>query len=310
MHTESEIRRITAPVAKALICLTLLLAIGLFHDNNACAQGSVFGPVTNPDMSIPADGEITFVGFLDDTDEEIRLESCDGAWYGTGNWFDDFQNFLTEAPGNPYDYLFFNNANGAGFHLQKLIPNNSYQQEDIPLGAVAWPDAPAGLKALSSSPSEFVIGWDKVAGLTYHIYRRVGVSNGSFFRMDNPAGLLTDPGIDDSVFSDITINGVNPYDYVIIAENTSGFLSPHSAILTVTPSTGCCEVMGDANRDGSEDISDLTYFIDFMFDGGPPPVCLAEFDNSPDCTLDISDLTTFIDYMFGGGSLPACHDCP
>ena len=28
--------------------------------------------------------------------------------YDAGNWFDDFQNYLTEAPGNPYDYHFFN----------------------------------------------------------------------------------------------------------------------------------------------------------------------------------------------------------
>ncbi len=310
MHTESEIRRIPAPVAKALICLTLLLTIGLLTAGPANAQGSVFGPITNPDMSIPANGEITFVGFLDDTDEEIRLESCDGAGYDNGNWLDDFQNFLTEAVGNPYDYLFFNIVNGAGFHLEALIPDNSFQKDSIPLEAVPWPNMPTGLKALLSSPSEFVIGWDKVDGLTYHVYRRLGVSNGAFFRVDNPSGLLTDPGVDDSAFSDITINGVNPYDYVIIAEDASGFLSPHSAILTVVPSVGCCEVMGDANHDGAEDISDLTYFIDFMFSGKPPPVCLAEFDNSPDCNLDISDLTTFIDYMFGGGSLPACHDCP
>ena len=96
MHTEPKNRRITAPVTKALICLTLLLAISLLQADSARAQGSIFGLVTNPDMSIPAEGELTFVGFLDDTDEEIRLESCDGAGYDAGNWMDDFQNFLIQ----------------------------------------------------------------------------------------------------------------------------------------------------------------------------------------------------------------------
>ena len=72
---------------------------------------------------------------------------------------------------------------------------------------------------------------------------------------------------------------------------------------------GCCLVPGDANKSGGGDITDLTFFIEFMFGGGPGPVCMEEFDNSLDCFLEITDLTIFVDYMFGGGSLPACHDC-
>ena len=59
-----------APAAVGLICL-LVLALA----PRASAQGSIAGDVLNSDLTIPSNGDITFVGFLDDTDEEIRLES-------------------------------------------------------------------------------------------------------------------------------------------------------------------------------------------------------------------------------------------
>ena len=74
----------------------------------------------------------------------------------------------------------------------------------------------------------------------------------------------------------------------------------------VSEDPGCCDNAGDANHDGSVDISDLTYFVDFMFGGGPPPVCLDEFDNDANCSNDISDLTFYVEYMFGGGPSPEC----
>ena len=74
---------------------------------------------------------------------------------------------------------------------------------------------------------------------------------------------------------------------------------------------GCCDHPGDADKNGSVDISDLTFFVDFMFAGGDAPVCIEEFDNDGNCNQDISDLTYFVDYLFGGGPAPAdCHLCP
>ena len=74
---------------------------------------------------------------------------------------------------------------------------------------------------------------------------------------------------------------------------------------------GCCNLPGDANDDESVDISDLTYFVDYMFGGGPGPICPEEFDNDNNCSNDISDLTYYVDYMFGGGPDPMpCLTCP
>ncbi|UCD95389.1 MAG: IPT/TIG domain-containing protein [Candidatus Zixiibacteriota bacterium] len=211
----------------------LLLAAMLCCSSSAFAQGSIFGAVTNSNATIPANGDISFYGFLDDTDEEIRIETCVGAGYDAGNWFDDFQNYLTEAPGNPYDYHFYNQVNGEGAVLSKLIPNNSFQQENISLGAVSWPLKPSAVVGRAISGSRAVVSWNAVPGETYHVYRRMASSNGSFFRIDDPTGLLSNPGVTDSFFIDNSIDGVSSYSYLVIAQDASGNLGPHSDVITV-----------------------------------------------------------------------------
>jgi len=214
-----------------LIALALLITAAM--PLSAFAQGSIFGTVQSSDLSTPANGDISFFGFLDDTDEEIRIETSTGAGYDAGNWFDDFQNYLTEAPGNPYDYYFYNIANDEGFHLAKLIPNNSFQQENIQLAAVAWPFKPTGLSGTVVSSSAVVVEWNAAPGMTYHVYRRVATSGSSFFRIDAPSGSLSNHGVADSFFVDVTVDGVRSYSYLIIAEDASGNYSEHSDVITV-----------------------------------------------------------------------------
>ena len=85
----------------------------------------------------------------------------------------------------------------------------------------------------------------------------------------------------------------------------------YTASTTIVPLTGpCCSTPGDANHDSKVDISDLTYYVDFMFSGGTGPICTEEFDVDNNCSQDISDLTYFISFMFSGGPPPApCHEC-
>lgn len=215
-----------------LIAIPIVLL--LLHVSPAFAQGSIFGSITNTDATVPSNGEISFYGFLDDTDEELRIETCIGAGYDAGNWFDDFQNYLTEAPGNPYDYYFFNVTNSESAVLSDLIPNNSFQQENIVLALnPGLPITPAGLSGSAVSSSSVVVSWNHVPGLTYHVYRRRASSGGSFFRIDDPTGSLSNPGVADSFFVDNTVDGVSLYHYLVIAEDGAGNLSPHSIVLTV-----------------------------------------------------------------------------
>jgi hypothetical protein len=234
---------------KRVVFLSLLLvALPL---SQAFAQGSITGTVENSDTSVPADSELTFWGFLDDTDEEIRTELSDGAGFQSGYWWDDFQNYLTEAPGNPYDYYFSNLVNSEAYHLAGLIPNNSYQEENITLASASNPSKPTGIKATVTSTSRVVVSWNKVAGVTYHVYRRYTSSNGSLFRLDNTSGSLSNPGVSDSFFVDTTVDGVSSFTYMVVGEDASVNYTPHSdeasansssptapVVLSISPDTG------------------------------------------------------------------------
>ncbi len=69
----------------------------------------------------------------------------------------------------------------------------------------------------------------------------------------------------------------------------------------------CCNLAGDANDDGSVGISDLTYFVEYMFaEDGVAPICQSEFDVDASCSLNVSDLTNFVDYLFNDGVAPIC----
>ncbi len=243
------------------LCRDLLfLLIFLVMTSAAYGQGSIFGSVTNSDASVPANGEMSFFGYLDNTDEEIRIETSVGAGYDAGNWFDDFQNYLTEAPGNPYAYHFYNIANGEGFVLSKLIPNNSFQQEDILLAPVVWPAAPQGLAGQALSTSAILITWNGDPSLTYHVYRRAGTSDGSFFRIDDPTGSLASPGVQDSFYIDATALD-SLYNYLIIAQDTSGNLSPHSDFITVDGAVPVAPVIASITPDSGYPIGGMPITI-------------------------------------------------
>lgn len=77
------------------------------------------------------------------------------------------------------------------------------------------------------------------------------------------------------------------------------------------PGDGCCVLPGDVNHDGNFDIADLTYYVAYMFQGGPAPPCLVEADLNRDCVLDVADLTEWICWIFLDCSVFAeCHNCP
>ena len=92
----------------------------------------------------------------------------------------------------------------------------------------------------------------------------------------------------------------------------------------VAPPCGCCNEInpplgrGDVDyaNDGAWDaidISDLVYLVDYMFTGGPAPLCWSEANvdgAGPDDAggIDISDLVYLVDYMFTGGPPPP--SCP
>ncbi len=65
-------------------------------------------------------------------------------------------------------------------------------------------------------------------------------------------------------------------------------------------------LVGNVNGDGTVDIFDITYAIDYLYLGGPAPIPyeLCNGDPNCDCTCNIFDITYLIGYLYLGGPTP------
>ncbi len=289
---------------KICSCFFILLAI-ISPTKNILAQGNVFGTVTNSDASTPVNGDIIILGYLENSDEEIKIESCVGIGYDDGNWYDLLPNYLTASVGDQFNYHFYNIINDEIYNLSGTIDISGFQQENIVLFSSPLPEKPDGLTGKGINGPSVEIDWTSVPGLTYHIYRRDASSNGSFFRIDDPSGSLLNPGVTSGPFTDNTVDGTSTYHYLIIAENGSGEKSPHSDILIQTSVTFMC---GDVDNSGSLNILDIVYFINFKYKGGPRPVYIASAEVNGDGGLNILDVVYFINFKYKGGPDLKCPD--
>ncbi|UCG60693.1 MAG: PKD domain-containing protein, partial [Candidatus Zixiibacteriota bacterium] len=70
----------------------------------------------------------------------------------------------------------------------------------------------------------------------------------------------------------------------------------------------CCMVAGDVDHDGSMNILDIDYFIDWLFRGGPEIGCFEEGDADGNLSLDLLDVDYMIDYLYRDGPPPV--PCP
>jgi hypothetical protein len=72
-------------------------------------------------------------------------------------------------------------------------------------------------------------------------------------------------------------------------------------------SCSCCVgLRGNIDSDSLDliNIADVTYLIDYLFQGGPAPICPKEADVSADDMINIVDLTWLIEFLFQGGQPP------
>jgi hypothetical protein len=63
---------------------------------------------------------------------------------------------------------------------------------------------------------------------------------------------------------------------------------------------------GDANGDGTVDVADATYLINYLFLGTSAPDPVESGDTNCDGEVDIADVVYLINYLFIGGSAPGC----
>jgi hypothetical protein len=63
-------------------------------------------------------------------------------------------------------------------------------------------------------------------------------------------------------------------------------------------------VCGDANDDGTVNVGDAVYIIQYVFAGGPPPPWICKADANDDGLPDVGDAVYLVNYIFRSGSPP------
>jgi len=65
---------------------------------------------------------------------------------------------------------------------------------------------------------------------------------------------------------------------------------------------------GDANDDGSVNVGDAVYMINYIFKNGPTPSSKGQGDANGDCKLNVGDAVYLINYIFKNGNPPILND--
>ena len=74
-----------------------------------------------------------------------------------------------------------------------------------------------------------------------------------------------------------------------------------SAIITVI-----AYICGDVDGSGAVNVADLTYLVDYLFFGGPPPPVLEAANVDGEGGVNVADLTYLVEYLFFEGPEPIC----
>jgi len=109
-----------------------------------------------------------------------------------------------------------------------------------------------------------------------------------------------------------------PYDSLEVVPDSIPFLDTNKVIiqhgsLTIeeAPPWVCGNVNGSPN--GAVNVVDVTYLVNYLFKGGPPPIPVLIVGNvnctpGPGFNVNVVDLTYLVNYLFRGGPIP-CAAC-
>ena len=116
-------------------------------------------------------------------------------------------------------------------------------------------------------------------------------------------------GINNNFYANPLMCDTSSDDFAIqlVSQCTTDSSTCGALVGAIEPQCGCClGLRGNVNDDpeGSIDISDLTYLVNYFFKSGPPAPCMAQSNVNGDSGFTISDITYLAAYMFKGGPAP------
>jgi len=91
------------------------------------------------------------------------------------------------------------------------------------------------------------------------------------------------------------------YAVTLIVEDDGGISDTAQTEVTVKP------ICGDVDDDGTgPNVADLTYFVAFIFDGGPPPPVMEAANVDGEGGINVADVIYLVDYIFFAGPALDC----
>ncbi|MCE7931425.1 MAG: hypothetical protein DYH17_08625 [Xanthomonadales bacterium PRO6] len=180
---------------------------------------------------------------------------------------------------------------GAGLAMAwRMGPTHDIHIEtDACLADVSPPPCPE--LALAAANHSVRLTWPAVAdpesGLwRHHVYRD------GFLLAELPAAAMQ---FDDSGYDSATIHA-----YQVRAMNRA------FAESVACPVRNFSTTVGDANGNGTLEVADIFYLINFLLASGPPPA--GDADANGDGSVSVADIFFIINYFFGGGPPPTGVD--
>lgn len=162
------------------------------------------------------------------------------------------------------------------------------------------PDPPGEVSAVTTATG-IRLEWtssENTAG--YHVYRSI-VST----RAD-PATRVNDAPIQGTAFEDLDVRPGVFFCYTVRAVSRTGMESADSneACASFRPNVNGMFKRGDANGDGTLNITDSIFTLRHLFLGEFQPDCLDAVDFNDDGTVEITDAIGGLSYLFQGTEPP------
>lgn len=234
--TNKWIQRVA--LALSVLCVSMGTA---FAD-----AGTMFGTLMTPNKVAPAQNSLSFVAFVNGSDDVIHTENAFNAALGTGNgfitqnnqglWLVNFSNFATAKPKDSFSVVFTSKENNLRGVYNGTVPAGLTQADvTVALRPVALPKPASNLQAQRVA-NGVVVTWNAEPGLRYRVYRAnlpSGADNG------NSRGIYEKvaQNITGGAFTDTKANANETAWYLVIAENKQGVLSAHSGEVRALPAS-------------------------------------------------------------------------
>jgi hypothetical protein len=166
---------------------------------------------------------------------------------------------------------------------------------------VAWQEYPA---AAMDNSGNFVITWQDWRNDNPDIFAQRYKSSGNPFGVNY---LVTDPLYSSYDQEKVAVGVKDSSIYFTWEDNRNGDWDIYAKVVDWAWPSTC----GDANGDGKVTVSDVVYLINYLFKGGPAPLCppapyLTCGDANGDGKITVSDVVYLINYLFKGGPAPVC----